>query len=77
MCGGEKVKSKKSQLVRKNKNPVYNESFHFILPPGYMKSASVVVAVMLKGILNVSHHLISIKLGDVQPFKNDVGQLFC
>ena len=43
---GKVVKAKKTEIVKKNSSPTFNESFHFKLPPDGLDMHSVSLAVM-------------------------------
>ncbi|XP_054773392.1 synaptotagmin-15-like [Lytechinus pictus] len=43
---GKVVKAKKTEVVKKNPSPTFNESFHFKLPPDGLDMYSILVAVM-------------------------------
>jgi len=54
-CAGEKVKTRRTKIAQPVASPVYNQSFEFILPIGYLDDTSVVIKLMAKGLFNNDH----------------------
>ncbi|XP_002733974.1 synaptotagmin-15-like, partial [Saccoglossus kowalevskii] len=49
--GNEKVKTRRTQVIGRTANPVYNESLAFVVPPGYLDDTSLVISVMQRGFM--------------------------
>ncbi|XP_070544267.1 synaptotagmin-15-like [Ptychodera flava] len=49
--GNEKVKTRKTQVIGRTDNPVYNESLAYVVPPGYLDDSSLVITVMQRGFI--------------------------
>lgn len=49
MCSGEKVKTERTATVSSCQMPVYNQSYHFIVPSQYLEDTSIVATVLAKG----------------------------
>ncbi|XP_076317973.1 synaptotagmin-1-like isoform X1 [Tachypleus tridentatus] len=52
MCSGQKVKTMKTSVMSSSQNPLYNQSFHFVVPVNFLDDSSVVVTAMAKGSFN-------------------------
>ncbi|KAF8764994.1 Synaptotagmin-15 like protein [Argiope bruennichi] len=54
MCGGQKVKTNRSQVVPEKSDPMYNHKSDFVVPPTFLQESSVVITVIIKGVLGRS-----------------------
>ncbi|XP_035671601.1 synaptotagmin-15-like [Branchiostoma floridae] len=51
MCGSDKVKSKRTEVVENTSKPVFNQSLSFVVPYSYLDDTSLVITVMQRTFL--------------------------